>query len=411
MSRFILCVIFSLVVTAGIAQRNYFVYIQTDGIQPFFIRINDKMHSATASGYIILSKLKDTIYNFSIGFPGNKWPEQKFACKIQAKDHGYLLKNFDEKGWGLFDLQTLTVQMASIVETNSKIGSVANEVNSFTDILSKAADDSTLRHKPSMAKVEKKETKTDDQPVVKKEEAKDPAIKSEENKMEMQPEPVVSKEEVVEEIKQADTGVANKNQLPVEPGQIKENGPVNDTYLRSVVTKKSESSTIEGFGLVFIDEYGDGRKDTIRILIPNTRNLTLPDEGTPKAGKDKDMFLEISSDTTEKKEDIPAGMKANKKNTCRDMASERDFLKLRKNMAGENNDEGMISEAKKYYKSKCFTTEHVKNLSALFLTNSGKYSFFEASYIHITDLKNFASLESEIKDEYFVKRFRNLIRE
>ena len=80
-------------------------------------------------------------------------------------------------------------------------------------------------------------------------------------------------------------------------------------------------------------------------------------------------------------------------------------------MASENTDEGMIAEAKKYFKSKCFTTEQVKNLSALFLTSAGKYQFFDAAYLHVSDQKNFSSLESEIKDDYYLKRFKALIGE
>jgi hypothetical protein len=41
-------------------------------------------------------------------------------------------------------------------------------------------------------------------------------------------------------------------------------------FIRSVVLRKSESSTTEGFGLVFIDNQ-NGAIDTIRLLIPNQR--------------------------------------------------------------------------------------------------------------------------------------------
>ena len=34
------------------------------------------------------------------------------SVDVKAKDHGYLLKNFGEKGWGIFDLQTMAIQMA-----------------------------------------------------------------------------------------------------------------------------------------------------------------------------------------------------------------------------------------------------------------------------------------------------------
>src|ERR1700730_12280127 len=103
MNRFILCLLCSVASLAGSSQKIYFVYLQTETAQPFYIKMNDKIHSSSASGYLILSKLNDSTYNFSVGFPENKWPEQAFSVRVNKKDHGYLLKNFGEKGWGLFD--------------------------------------------------------------------------------------------------------------------------------------------------------------------------------------------------------------------------------------------------------------------------------------------------------------------
>ena len=80
-------------------------------------------------------------------------------------------------------------------------------------------------------------------------------------------------------------------------------------------------------------------------------------------------------------------------------------------MAAEDTDEEMVDEAKKYFKGKCFSTEQIKNLSALFLTSAGKYQFFDAAWLHVTDQQQFASLISELKDEYYIKRFKALIGE
>ena len=51
-----------------------------------------------------------------------------------------------------------------------------------------------------------------------------------------------------------------------------------------------------------------------------------------------------------------------------------------KKMASENNPEDMIKVAKKYFKVKCYGTEQIKDLSYLFLTDKGKYMFFDAAY-------------------------------
>ncbi|OYW16841.1 MAG: hypothetical protein B7Z54_09330, partial [Sphingobacteriales bacterium 12-47-4] len=55
-----------LTVLAASAQRTYFLYFQTDNQQPFFLKMGEKLYSSTASGYLILPKLKDTTHFFSI---------------------------------------------------------------------------------------------------------------------------------------------------------------------------------------------------------------------------------------------------------------------------------------------------------------------------------------------------------
>ncbi|HEY6954722.1 MAG TPA: DUF4476 domain-containing protein [Flavisolibacter sp.] len=207
-------------------------------------------------------------------------------------------------------------------------------------------------------------------------------------------------------------------------------------FKRSQVKKYSESSNSEGFGLVFFDK-SDSGQDTIRLVIPNPplvfqsnkegdssdaqkgfihvedlKTDTHPDE----VKKDvQETRKEANADQLKKEADVTppivvavksdAALKAH----CKSVASNNDFFKLRKNMASENSDEAMVDVAKKVFKSKCFTTEQLKNLSALFLTSAGKYEFFDAAYSHVSDQQNFASLESEIKDDYYLKRFRALI--
>src|SRR5688572_25849778 len=106
---FILC---SFLYVSVSAQKVYFVYIQTENEQPFFVKFNKKTIQSSPSGYIILPKLIDSTYELSIGFPKIPGAEQKFSVVVNKKDHGFLLKNFAEKGWGLFDLQSLDVHMA-----------------------------------------------------------------------------------------------------------------------------------------------------------------------------------------------------------------------------------------------------------------------------------------------------------
>jgi Domain of unknown function (DUF4476) len=457
MNKLILCLLFSFTSLVATSQKVYFIYIQSETDQPFFVKMNDKVNSSTGSGYLILSKLRDTSYNFSIGFPQNKWPEQSFSITVNKNDHGYLLKNFGEKGWGLFDLQTLAVQMSSAAtkKTETVVIPENKDVSAFTDILSKAADDPSLKEKSVQPKVEEKKPETIIQEVTKKEEPKaevkepviikpvdvEPAVvKKEEPKAEVKQTVIAKPIEVAEkpDIKKEEPKVEVKEPVVAKPVDVIEKSVVKgevkaipaEEYKKSVITKKSESSTTEGFGLVFLDDYNNGIKDTIRLLIPNPKPIVGVVKEEPKEEK---KFLEITTAEAPKTEqqktqieppsakkektieaipvanEIP-GVKPTVKNKCVSIADESDFFKLRKKMAAAESDDEMISEANKNFKVKCFTVQQVKNLGSLFLSDAGKYKFFDAAYTFVSDTENFSSLQVELKDEYYINRFKAMLR-
>jgi hypothetical protein len=115
----------------------------------------------------------------------------------------------------------------------------------------------------------------------------------------------------------------------------------------------------------------------------------------------------LPADSIKKETVNPVGIT---KTNCTQSATEDDFFKLRKKMAAESNDDNMINEAEKIFKGKCFSTQQIKNLGALFLTDQGKYKFFDAAYLYVNDPENFNSLQSELKEEYFINRFKAMLR-
>jgi hypothetical protein len=160
--------------------------------------------------------------------------------------------------------------------------------------------------------------------------------------------------------------------------------------------------------LVFIDSY-DGQVDTIQLTIPNPL-FTLD---TAQRQADSKEFLDITNQTSflAKSNDKrgTATPVERKKPSCAVQADDDDFFKLRRDMAAKKKDEDMINEARKYFKGKCFRSEQIKYLSTLFLTDSGKYNFFDAAYLHVSDQDKFATLESEIKDANYINRFKALV--
>lgn len=447
MNRFILCAAWVLSSLAIDAQKVYFIYIQSDAGQPFYVKMEDKVRSSTASGYLILSKLRDSTYRFSVGFPGKQWPERKFAVTVDKKDQGFMLKNMAEKGWALFNLQSLALLMPvdDIPKQDTASGKGNTDAGEFANILSKAADDPSLKEKPIQPKTEpvRPPEPTQADPVKESkpvEEKKAEPVVTEVSKTEPvaelkkpEPVPVTPTEPVNSAVKETDQKVQpersvqpateqEKKQEPVEmKPQLPAKEPVvqtpavteekTETYKPSVVTRRAESSTTDGFGLTFTDSYGEGVADTIRILIPNPKPVApVPVKEEPR--EEKKFLEQVSNEPAPgKNETAPVTEKvAARENSCPAIADEADFLKLRKRMAAETTDDNMIAEAKKIFKTKCFSTLQVRNLGALFLNDAGKYGFFDAAYPYVSDSGNFPALESELKDSYYINRFKAMLR-
>jgi len=127
-------------------QQEYFIYLQTENSQPFYTRIDNKVFSSTGSGYLILSKLPDSITAITIGFPKNVFPEQQFNIPVNHKDGGYLIKNFGDKGWGLFNLQTASVIMTLTAPEEKKKPEISGtrKNDAFSLLLANAVNDTAV---------------------------------------------------------------------------------------------------------------------------------------------------------------------------------------------------------------------------------------------------------------------------
>ena len=421
------------------AQQNHYLYIQTENKQPFYVKLDKKIYSSTASGYIVMPKLKEGKYDLAIGFPKTEFMEQNIACTINDTDLGYLLKNFGNKGWGLFNLQTLNVIMAG---NNEKIVSaeVVNKTDAFSTMLSNVVNDSTIRQS-EVVKVEIKIEPVKEDGKISTDatsEKQSPALadvkpgidnpKASQNKKDVSNDPVRSELEKPE----------------VKPGEI---NIANNT--RSNITRKLLNKNAEGTEMVFIDEAGD-LKDTIRVFIPADRKPVARVEEKPKEIenskeelkaesikqenkiKEGDAKVTESYITIKKQEEIkpevskgkneeelkspldkavePVAQKIAMINSdCKGTATDSDFLKLRKKLAAANSDDEMITNAKKMFKVKCFSVEQVKNLSVLFLKDAGKYSFFDMAYPFVSDSNNFSTLQNQLSDSYYISRFQAMI--
>lgn len=440
----LLIFLLTVVIATGVqAQKEYFVYLQSEENKPFYVRMNEKTYSSSSSGYLILSKMRDSSHTFRVGWPSGGDDQVYFTVPVAGRDRGFLLKNFPGQGWGLFDLQNLELLKShGAPAEKGTVRMEPKEVSAFTDVLSRAANDPSLRMQevrtippqPALvntdsllARATEEQNRQAESSQVKSEPArvdtvdaradstvpnKDVAIKEEEVAIKVEEniaEPAApAQRPAVDSI--ADLKKPEQELLVAEKEDSTAMGLSQPTiekplsFDRSTVTRKSESSTTEGFSLIFEDRYADGRIDTVKITIPNSR-LPWQQEEQKKPVAEERKFLDIPVSAADS---VPVLEK--KQNDCRYQATESDFLKLRRQMASETTDDGMIREARKAFVQKCYSVKQVRNLGALFLNDAARFQFFEAAQNHVSDLENFPGLGEELKNEYYLRRFKGLIR-
>ncbi|SHM20991.1 protein of unknown function [Chitinophaga jiangningensis] len=101
------CLLFGTVLRAQNEQRqHYYVYIQSEKGQPFYVKHNGQVLSSSERGYLILPKLNNGTTPITVGFPKNEAPEQHFDLKVGQKDQGFLLKKATANAYTLYNLQT-----------------------------------------------------------------------------------------------------------------------------------------------------------------------------------------------------------------------------------------------------------------------------------------------------------------
>jgi hypothetical protein len=116
MTKIGLAVILILLAGRNYAQQNYFILIQADNKQSFYVRQGSRSIPSSAEGSLILSQLKDSTYNIVIGFPGQQFPDQAFSVDLHHKDQQFILRNQADKGWVLYNPLTGETRIADLKE-------------------------------------------------------------------------------------------------------------------------------------------------------------------------------------------------------------------------------------------------------------------------------------------------------
>lgn len=437
------------------AQGNHFIYLQTENSKPFYVKIDGKIVSSSSAGYVILPKLESKDYHILIGFPKNEFPEQGFDISLDGSDVGFLLKYFDGKGWSLFNMQSLALIQGSHSLTPQPKKEETKDV--FTSLLAEVVKDSSLLTENTTP--EEKNTEVAQLPdttatvqkdlVIQKEIPvwKDSATHSQtpdrdkiiasvlpEGKQVYPPEKeqVNDANNIVRLMSMYDVGgmeftyLDKKEQdtirlfMPFGADDQNQDTVAQDEIVYHQQTPPKDSLTITPTVLAPQDVNEQSLKeattDTVRTVTdnpaPQQDSLILYPQESVKQKKEKK-----TDKKEEKKTDKIVVMSSSEPDTsaavnvhCQHIATQEDFLALRKQMAAEETQDGMLEVARKNIKGICFTTEQIKNLSALFLTDKGKYQFFDLAYAHTSDPEQYETLKTEMKDYYYINRFNAMLK-
>ncbi|MEO8416763.1 MAG: hypothetical protein ABI472_24070 [Ginsengibacter sp.] len=472
------------------AQQIHFIYLQTENSQPFYVKINNKVTSSSSTGYLILPKLTDGVYKLNVGFPKKEFPEQNFQVLVEDKNQGFLLKNFGEKGWGLFNMQSFAIVLGESTH-NAETVTTNAQSDPFSKMLASVVKDSSILQKseplkeiPAVAKADS--TVADKEVPVSDKIDSNGNVAGERHVLLISPPTkflskgnndglemiyidsnetgndtirifIPTQKAIVKTI--ADTTNAVKSDKPSE-SVIKDTASMQ--VLEQTVTVKSDTTASVSQSIPVISDTAASLPQAVPAEADTTASVlqsiaakadttaSVPQSITAKADSTVSLthpvFLEnIQSiknedsigvkktdainepgvdnhDSTGKAGDQDDNMQQNKivvlpkvlessatNSDCKGFADNEDFLKLRKKMASESSDDYMIKMATKAFHSRCFSTEQIKNLSLLFLTNEGKYRFFDLSYAFVSNSDQFYTLQSQLTDNYYINRFKAMI--
>ncbi|MEO8109286.1 MAG: DUF4476 domain-containing protein [Ginsengibacter sp.] len=427
--RIVTLIFFSMITVLASAQQVHFIYLQTDNAQPFYVKLNNNVTSSSSLGYLILPKLSDGNYDITVGFPKKEFPEEKFQLSIDKNNEGFLLKNFGDKGWGLFNLQSLSVVMGA-GENDVVNASTIVQNDPFSKMLATVVKDSSILEKPKEV-VASAPGKSDTvamvnagadtssalphiiQPVLLSTVTRTLFNKSKDG-VEM-----IYIDKLDNDIDTIRIFIPISVSDEIDDNSSKNTGEIKKDTVAKAVLKSPETLTADQGNNIFLDK-PDTSKSITNPPLQEQEQVAEDSVVLQKNTSDRDVakLVNINSikeeeaigEPSEKKKNFPEVVQFSKINSdCKAFASNEDFLRLRKKIAGETNDDNMLKEAKKGFHSRCFSTEQIKNLSFLFLNDEGKYHFFDAAYAYTSDSDQYYKLQSQLSDPYYINRFKAMI--
>jgi hypothetical protein len=433
--------------TFDYAQDGYFVLIQSENHQPFYVRLGDRLFSSSAEGHLILSRLKDSTYNITIGFPGQPSPDQQFTWTVQ-RDQELQLKSLGDKGWGLLNLRTNDLKMPDRTEHASTglqpkgikkddafsrlmagvVADTAVMYNTYAMVSlpdSAHVADSLFASRKPLARPDSAAFQPPGQPVIHPDlvsAVRPPAVQIESS---ASGSPSVSpiNKPAAEGAKPLDSAKLSENAKlsisvkppdslkvpdsvkrtdPSVPAQMTEEHRPEKSLRAETVVKLNERKTIKGLRIVYTLRVEGQKADTVVVLIPPD----ISPASTAKNDSRPDSAMRVMA-TPDSTAAVPAAKPPIPfiNSDCHNFATDYDVDKLRVKMLQAANDDDRIQAARKVFHSRCFSTKQIKALTEVFTTDEMKYRFLEAAYPYASD-GEFKDLSEILADPIYNHKFK-----
>lgn len=383
-----------------VKSQPRFMYIQADTEDAFSVQLNQNKYTSDSERCIIIPKLAKAEYSL---FLISQNQEKQFVISIVDKDLSLLIKNNGES-WVLLNVindHIIQPQPAILPTLTGKIKT--NSKHSFGNVLADVINDIEFRKYIELASNNKTSTQTT-------------SIK----------------------VKAKDSAQEKQQLIAIQQQELDIIEPNNET---SGIIKAAQEEKKEGIEIVFYD-FNSKATDTINIFIPiydtaisivqnNTDEQQITKDikaaDTTSINNDslnKDGFDNFIVDVKHEKpitDSISNPFKSSNVDTantpstknvspnCKQLAIENDFIKLRRRMALQPDETAMLQIAKKALKTKCYTTEFIKNLGALYLNDQYRYQFFEMAYPYVYDPSNYHILETQLIDTVYKEKLYALL--
>ena len=153
------------------AQKNFFIYIESEAREPFYVLIDGKTnYSSSLNGFLTIHQMTNGVYDAEIGFVKNKYPEQHFTLSVRGEDLGFIIRKNKDNSFGLLNLLTFATIAPVGGKTQSSVAEqpapdntspFANKLKQTPNcIIATEADYTSLRQQMAAAETDAKKIAT-----------------------------------------------------------------------------------------------------------------------------------------------------------------------------------------------------------------------------------------------------------